>query len=113
MKMVFAIIRPEKLPDVKNALSDIGVVSLTTKSVKGRGMQKGIVRQWRGREYCVDLLDKMELKVVVDDDMVENVIDAVVSSAQTGEIGDGKMFILPVEEVVRIRTGERGASALH
>ncbi len=76
-------------------------------------MQKGTVQQWREREYCVDLLDKMELKIVVDDDVVENVIDAVINSAQTGEIGDGKMFILPVEDVVRMRIGERGASALH
>lgn len=113
MKMVKAIIRPEKFHDVKNSLSDIGVVSLTTKNVKGRGNQKGLVQQWRGREYCIELLDKMELEIVIVDDMVEKVIDAIVSSAKTGELGDGKIFIIPVEDVVRIRTGERRSNALN
>ncbi|HJH32076.1 MAG TPA: P-II family nitrogen regulator [Methanosarcinaceae archaeon] len=113
MKMVKAIIRPEKFPDVKNSLFDIGVVSLTTKNVKGRGNQKGLVQQWRGREYCVELLDKMELEIVIIDDMVEKVVDAIVNSAKTGEPGDGKIFIVPIEDVVRIRTGERRSSALH
>ncbi len=112
MKLIIAIIRPEKLTEVKQALSDIGVVSLTVTNVKGRGQQKGIVQQWRGREYCVDLLDKVKIETVVPEEMVEKSIKTICESARTGMIGDGKIFVLPVEETVRIRTGERGHEAI-
>jgi Amt family ammonium transporter len=111
MKKIEAIIRPEKFNDVKIALEDMGIIGMTVIEVKGRGIQGGVERQWRGRPYKVDLLPKVTLFIVVNDDVVQGVVDTIVANAQTGEIGDGKIFISPVEEVVRVRTGERGTSA--
>ena len=106
MKMVLAIIRPEKLEDVKRALEEKGFVAMTVTEVKGRGEQKGITLQFRGRTMEVDLLQKTEIFLVVKDEDVDTVIDTIVKSARTGRYGDGKIFILPVEKSVRIRTGE-------
>jgi nitrogen regulatory protein P-II 1 len=112
MKKVEAIIKPFKLDDVKEALKEIGVQGLTVTEVKGFGRQKGHTELYRGAEYVIDFLPKIKLEIVVSDDMVTKVIDAVMDSAKTGKIGDGKIFILPMEEVIRIRTGERGEDAL-
>ncbi|MFK7897893.1 MAG: P-II family nitrogen regulator [Myxococcota bacterium] len=112
MKKVEAIIKPFKLDDVKEALAGIGVEGLTVSEVKGFGRQKGHTELYRGAEYVVDFLPKIKLEIVVDSDLVDKVIEAIVSSANTGKIGDGKIFVLPLEEAVRIRTGERGASAV-
>ena len=112
MKKIEAIIRPEKLEDVKHALEDIGCIGMTVIEVKGRGSQGGIERQWRGRPYKVDLLPKVKISIVVRDEDVEPVIDTIVANAATGEVGDGKIFVSPVEEVIRVRTGDRGPSAL-
>ena len=106
MKMVFAIIRPEKLERVKEELEKNGFVAMTVMEVKGRGEQKGIKLQFRGREMEVDLLPKMALMTIVDDGEVDRVIDCITRSARTGRYGDGKIFVLPVEKTVRIRTGE-------
>jgi len=112
MKKIEAIIRPEKYDDVKLALSEQGVIGMTVIEVKGRGSQGGIERQWRGRPYKVDLLPKVKISIVVRDEDVEPVIDTIVANAATGEVGDGKIFVSPVEEVIRVRTGDRGPSAL-
>jgi nitrogen regulatory protein PII len=112
MKKVEAIIKPFKLDDVKEALSGIGIEGLTVSEVKGFGRQKGHTELYRGAEYVVDFLPKIKLEIVVVDDLVEQVVEAIVGAANTGKIGDGKIFIIPLEEVVRIRTGERGASAV-
>ena len=112
MKKVEAIIKPFKLDDVKEALKEIGVQGLTVTEVKGFGRQKGHTELYRGAEYVIDFLPKIKLEIVVSDDMVTNVIDAIMDSAKTGKIGDGKIFIIPMEEVIRIRTGERGEDAL-
>jgi len=101
-----AIIKPLKLHQVKDALEEAGYPSLTVTDVKGRGQQKGIVQQWRGKQYCVDLLPKTKIEIVLPEDKVEE------STAYTGEIGDGKIFVIPIETVVRIRTGERNGDAL-
>ncbi len=106
MKMVVAIIRPEKLDDVKKALESKGCVAMTVTEVKGRGEQKGIKLQFRGRTLEVDLLQKMKLEIVVDDDLVDVVVNTIVEAARTGKFGDGRIFVLPVEKSVRIRTGE-------
>ncbi|AGK60938.1 nitrogen regulatory protein P-II family [Archaeoglobus sulfaticallidus PM70-1] len=106
MKMVEAIIRPEKLECVKKVLEDIGVAGMTVTEVRGRGEQKGIKLQFRGREMHVDLLPKVKMEIVVDDGMVDRVIDAIVESARTGNPGDGKIFVIPVESSTRVRTGE-------
>ena len=106
MKMVLAIIRPEKLEDVKKALEEKGFVAMTVMEVKGRGEQKGIRLQFRGRELEVDLLPKMVVFLVVRDEDVDRVIEIITKSARTGRYGDGKIFVLPVEKSVRIRTGE-------
>jgi nitrogen regulatory protein P-II 1 len=106
MKMVVAVIRPEKLESVKKALEAKGFVAMTVTEVKGRGEQKGITLQFRGRTMEVDLLPKMEIVMVVKDEDVDAVIDTIVQSARTGRYGDGKIFVLPVERSVRIRTGE-------
>jgi nitrogen regulatory protein P-II 1 len=111
MKMVVAIIRPEKLQDVMKALEAAEIKSMTVSSVKGRGTQKGITQQWREREYNVDLLDKTKLEIVVTDDLVDTTINAIMGSAMTGDIGDGKIFILNVETAIRIRTGTTGDTA--
>jgi nitrogen regulatory protein P-II 1 len=112
MKQVVAIIRRTKLDVVKHALDEIGQPSMTITEVKGRGRQKGIVEIYRGREYQIDLLPKVELMMIVSENNVEKVIDTIVSAARTGEIGDGKVFVLPVDDVIRIRTGERGENAV-
>ena len=112
MKMIFAIIRPHRLQDVKEALADVGVVGMTVTDVRGAGRQKGQVERYRGSEYSIDLLAKIKLEVAVLDDQCEEVVAAIRQSAHTGEIGDGKIFILPLEDSVRVRTGERGEDSL-
>jgi nitrogen regulatory protein P-II 1 len=112
MKKIEAIIKPFKLDEVKEALSRIGVDGLTVSEVKGFGRQKGHTELYRGAEYVVDFLPKVKLEIVVTADVVDKVVEAIVSAANTGKIGDGKIFVLPLEEAVRIRTGERGASAV-
>jgi nitrogen regulatory protein P-II 1 len=112
MKKIEAIIRPEKLEDVKHALEDIGCIGMTVIEVKGRGSQGGIERQWRGRPYKVDLLPKVKLTIVVKEKYVSKVVDTIVSSARTGEIGDGKIFVSPVDDVIRVRTKERSDEAV-
>ncbi len=106
MKMVVAIIRPERVEQVMDSLEDAGFVALTITEVKGRGEQKGIQLQFRGRTVEVDMLEKVKLEVVVEDEEVQRVVDAIIAGARTGKIGDGRVFILPVEKSVRIRTGE-------
>ena len=112
MKIVSAIIKPFNLDDVRAALSDIGINGLTVSEVKGFGRQKGHTELYRGAEYVVDYIPKMKLDIAVDDDEVERVIDTIVDSAQTGKIGDGKIFVTNLENVVRIRTSESGSTAL-
>ena len=112
MKLITAIIKPFKLDDVREALSDIGVQGITVTEVKGFGRQKGHTELYRGAEYVVDFLPKVKLEVAVAADMSEKVIDTIRNAANTGKIGDGKIFVSPVEEVIRIRTGETGAEAL-
>jgi nitrogen regulatory protein P-II 1 len=112
MKEITAIIRPDKLEVVKEALQEIQCNGVTVTEVKGRGRQLGITESYRGRDYKVDLLPKTRLEIIVNDEDVEEVIGAIVKTAQTGDIGDGKIFISPVEDVVRIRTGERGQKAV-
>ncbi len=107
-----AIIRPNKLNVVKEALYDVGCRGLTVTEVKGRGRQKGITEIYRGREYQIDLLPKLEINMVARDDEIDEIIETIAKAARTGEIGDGKIFVLPVEDVIRIRTGERGEGAL-
>ena len=112
MKIITAIIKPFKLDDVRQALGEIGVQGLTGSEVKGFGRQKGHTELYRGAEYVVDFLPKVKLEVAIDDDLVDQVIDAITSSANTGKIGDGKIFITTLEQVIRIRTGESGPAAL-
>ncbi|MBI4827803.1 MAG: P-II family nitrogen regulator [Nitrospinae bacterium] len=112
MKKIEAIIKPFKLDEVKDKLNEIGIHGLTVTEVKGFGRQKGHTELYRGAEYVVDFLPKIKLEIVVPDDMVEEVVSAVSGSAHTGRIGDGKIFVIPVEEAVRIRTGERGDAAV-
>ena len=112
MKKVEAIIKPFKLDEVKEALHTIGVQGLTVTEVKGFGRQKGHTELYRGAEYVVDFLPKIKLEIVVSDEMVDKVIQAIVESANTGRIGDGKIFVHSLDEVIRIRTGERGAEAV-
>lgn len=112
MKLVEAIIKPFKMDDVRTALSEIGVQGLTVTEAKGFGRQKGHTELYRGAEYVVDLVPKMKLEVVVSDDLLERVIEAITNAASTGKIGDGKIFVLPVGDAVRIRTGERGDASL-
>ncbi len=112
MKIVSAVIKPFKLDDVRAALSDIGVAGLTVYEVKGFGRQKGHTELYRGAEYVVDYIPKVKIDVAVDDDRVDAVIDAIIEAARTGKIGDGKIFVTPLEAVVRIRTGETGPAAL-
>jgi nitrogen regulatory protein P-II 1 len=112
MKQVTAIIKPFKLDEVREALAELGVTGLTVTEVKGFGRQKGHTELYRGAEYVVDFLPKIKVEVVVADDRVEAVIDAIVKSAHTGKIGDGKIFVSPVEQVIRIRTGETNESAV-
>ncbi len=112
MKEIIAIIRPEKLEQVKIALEEIGCHGVTVTEVKGRGRQLGITESYRGSDYRIDMLPKTRLEIIVKDEDSEEVIQTIVKTAQTGDIGDGKIFISPVEEVVRIRTGERGEGAV-
>jgi len=112
MKLIIAIIKPFKLEEVKDALSTIGVEGMTVTEVKGFGRQKGHTEIYRGSEYTVDFLPKVKLEIVVGDELVPKTIDTISKAAKTGKIGDGKLFILPVEEAVRIRTDERGDIAI-
>lgn len=112
MKEIIAIIRPEKLENVKAALEAIECRGLTVVDVKGRGRQLGVTESYRGSDYRIDLLPKTRLEIIVKDGEVEEVVQTIVKTAQTGDIGDGKIFISPVEDVVRIRTGERGEKAV-
>ena len=107
-----AVIKPFRLDDVRSALSDIGINGLTVYEVKGVGRQKGHTELYRGAEYVVDYIPKVKIEVAVDDDLVDQVIDAIIDAARTGKIGDGKIFVTNLENVVRIRTGESGSSAL-
>jgi len=112
MKKVEAIIKPFKLDEVKEALSEIGVQGMTVSEVKGFGRQKGHTELYRGAEYVVDFLPKIKMEIIVKDDLAQRVIDAVLGAAKTGRIGDGKIFVTTIDEVVRIRTGEKGEEAL-
>jgi nitrogen regulatory protein P-II 2 len=112
MKMVVAIIKPFKLDDVRDALANIGIKGITVTEVKGFGRQKGHTELYRGAEYVVDFLPKVKLEIAIADDQVDAIIDAVVSSASTGKIGDGKIFVSDLERAIRIRTGESGNDAL-
>ena len=112
MKKVEAIIRPFKLEDVKVALVEAGIICMTVSEVRGFGRQKGQVERYRGSEFTVEFLQKLKIEVVVEDDRVEEVVKSIADAARTGEIGDGKIFISPVESVVRIRTGDRDSTAL-
>ncbi|AMD02577.1 P-II family nitrogen regulator [Halomonas sp. DQ26W] len=112
MKLVTAIIKPFKLDDVRESLSEIGVQGITVTEVKGFGRQKGHTELYRGAEYVVDFLPKVKVEIAVDDEMSEKVIDAITQVANTGKIGDGKIFITPLEQVIRIRTGETGKDAV-
>ena len=112
MKLVTAIIKPFKLDEVREALAEVGVTGLTVTEVKGFGRQKGHTELYRGAEYVVDFLPKVKIEVAVTDKMVEQAIEAIVKSARTGKIGDGKIFVMNIEQAVRIRTGDRGADAI-
>ncbi len=112
MKKIEAIIKPFKLEDVKEALREIGVQGLTVVEVKGFGRQKGHTELYRGAEYVIDFLPKIKLEIVISDEMLPKVVETIRESAKTGKIGDGKIFIFPAEDVVRIRTGERGEDAI-
>ena len=112
MKLIKAIIKPFKLEEVKDALAEVGVEGMTVSEVKGFGRQKGHTEIYRGSEYTVDFLPKVKIEVAITDGAVSKVVDTIVSAAQTGKIGGGKVFVLPIEEAVRIRTGEKGDEAV-
>ena len=112
MRKVEAIIKPFKLDEVKEALSEIGIHGMTVTEVKGFGRQKGHTELYRGAEYVVDFLPKIKIEITVSEEMVEKVVEVIVAAASTGRIGDGKIFVLPLDEAVRIRTGERGPDAV-
>ena len=112
MKKIEAIIKPFKLDEVKEALHDVGVSGITVTEAKGFGRQKGHTELYRGAEYVVDFLPKVKIEAVVEDDQVERVVEAIEAAARTGRIGDGKIFVMDVEEALRIRTGERGSDAI-
>ncbi len=112
MKLITAVVKPFKLDDVRTALSEIGVQGMTVTEVKGFGRQKGHTELYRGAEYVVDFLPKVKLELAVDDGMVEQAVEAISKAAHTGKIGDGKIFISPLEEIIRIRTGETGPEAI-
>jgi nitrogen regulatory protein P-II 1 len=112
MVKVEAIIRPQKLDDVKAALDEIGIAGITVTEVHGSGKQKGYTQTYRGAEYTINLLQKVKIEVVVPENLVEQVVEVVQETARTGEIGDGKIFLIPVADAIRIRTGERGDSAV-
>jgi len=112
MKKIEAIVKPFKLDEVKEALTEVGIEGMTVTEVKGFGRQKGHTEIYRGSEYTVDFLPKVKLEIVVADALVEKAVEAVTKGAKTGKIGDGKIFVLPMEQVIRIRTGETGANAI-
>ncbi|HEY8553476.1 MAG TPA: P-II family nitrogen regulator [Burkholderiales bacterium] len=112
MKKIEAVIKPFKLDDVREALSEAGVTGLTVTEVKGFGRQKGHTELYRGAEYVIDFLPKVKIEVIVPDNQVDRCVEAIISAARTGKIGDGKIFVYPVEQVIRIRTGERGEEAI-
>lgn len=112
MKKIEAIIKPFKLDDVREALTDIGITGMTVTEVKGFGRQKGHTEVYRGAEYAVDFLPKIKMELVLRDDQVDQAVDVIIETARSGKIGDGKIFVLPVEEAIRIRTGERSEAAI-
>jgi len=112
VKLVTAIVKPFKLEDVKQTLHELGIAGMTVSEVQGHGRQRGHTEVYRGAEYVVDFVPKVRLEIVVDDDAVQRVVDAIVDAARTGQIGDGKVWTTPVDDLVRIRTGERGPDAL-
>ncbi|HEY4686956.1 MAG TPA: P-II family nitrogen regulator [Candidatus Subteraquimicrobiales bacterium] len=112
MKKIEAFIRPERLGDVGRALEEKGFVSMTVTDVEGRGRQKGITLEWRASEYQVDLLPKIKLEIIADDKEWEKIVEIIREAAKTGEVGDGKIVVYPVEEIIRVRTGEKGLGAL-
>lgn len=112
MKMITAIIKPFKLDDVRDALAEVGVQGITVSEVKGFGRQKGHTELYRGAEYVVDFLPKVKVEAAVSDELVERVVEAIEGAARTGKIGDGKIFVFPLEQVIRIRTGETGEAAI-
>ena len=112
MKKIECIVKPFKLDDVKTAITDLGISGMTVSEVRGFGRQKGHTELYRGAEYVVDFLPKIKIEIVVEDDRVLQVVECIKETAQTGRIGDGKIFVIPVEEVIRIRTGEKGKDAL-
>ena len=112
MKKIEAIIKPFKLDEVKDALHEVGIKGITVTEAKGFGRQKGHTELYRGAEYVVDFLPKVKIELVIEDNLVDRAIEAIQQAAHTGRIGDGKIFIMPVEEAIRIRTGERGAQAI-
>jgi len=112
MKKIEAIIKPFKMEDVKEALSEVGVEGMTVSEVKGFGRQKGHTEIYRGSEYTVDFLPKVKFEIVISDDRVQRAVEAIVQAAKTGKIGDGKVFVMPIEEAIRIRTEERGEAAI-
>ena len=112
MKKIEAIIRPFKLDEVKIALVNAGVVGMTVSEVRGFGRQKGQTERYRGSEYTVEFLQKLKLEIVIEDEQVEMVVDKIIAAARTGEIGDGKIFVYPVDQVIRIRTGEKNLEAV-
>lgn len=112
MKKIEAIIRPFKIDDVREALIEIGIKGMTITEVKGYGRQKGHTEMYRGSEYQIDFLPKMKIEIITPDDQVEKIVSTIIKSAKTGQVGDGKIFIYPVEEVIRVRTEESGEAAL-
>ena len=112
MKKIELLIKPFKLDDVKDSLANLGIYGMTVSEVKGFGQQKGHTELYRGAEYQVDFVPKIKIEIVVNDDVVEKAVDAVISAARTGKIGDGKVFVTDVEETIRIRTGEKGTAAI-
>jgi len=112
VKKIECIIKPFKLEDVKEALSELGIMGMTVSEVKGFGRQKGHTELYRGSEYTVDFLPKVKIELVVSDDLVEKAVQTIIAAAKTGNIGDGKIFVYPIQEVIRIRTGEKGEKAI-
>ena len=112
MKKIEAIIKPFKLDDVREALTELGITGMTVSEIKGFGRQRGHTEVYRGADYAVDFLPKVKIEVVLPDDQIERTVEAIIEAARSGKIGDGKIFVLPVEEVIRIRTGETGETAI-
>ena len=112
MKKIEAIIKPFKLDDVREALAEVGITGMTVSEVKGFGRQKGHTELYRGAEYMVDFLPKVKLEIVVEDEMLDRAVEAIQNAAHTGRIGDGKIFIVPIDDAIRVRTGERGREAI-